>query len=1027
MRAPRDLSSVRVPRRPRRLRVWLVVLAVILIVLIASLKSIVTLWTDSLWFSSIDQHRVWSTLIGVKVGLFVGFGAVFFVGLWANLIACDRLAGVPAEDAEDELVRRYQRAIRPYAGRVYAAIALVLALIAASGTIGEWQNWILFRNSTSFGVTDPQFHRDVSYYVFKLPFETFVVNWVLVSLIVMLVVTAIFHYLNGGIRAQRVSPRVRPAVKAHLSLLLALIALAKAAGYYLQRYNLLNGQDGYVNGAGYTDVHARLPAYGLLILVSIAVAGLLLYNIWRQGWLWPVIAVGVWAFVALVVGVIYPAVLQALRVTPAQSTLELPYIHRNIQATRAAYLLNDIGQQQVTGKLSPSAESLNALQPTLNNMRLWDPDPSITQLTFQRQQNQRSYYTFQSVAIDRYTVHDKVTPAIIGVRQLDPTGIPSPSWVNTHLQYTHGEGVALAPANQTSTVGTGQSSPNYTIRDVPPTSAKGYPVLRQPDVYFGLNNPGYVVVNTKQAELDYPSTTGGATVNTHYASTGGVRIGNWFTKAAFALRLGDFNLLVSSQVTDHSRIMFVRDVMAMAQKAAPFLSYDHDPYAAVVNGHIDWILNAYTTSAGYPYSQNANSQLLPPGSGLPSSLNYVRNSVVVVVDSYTGKITFYDIDPHDPVLEAYSKAFPGLFTTTAMPQDLQAHMRYPEDIFSVQAALYGRYHLTQPQAFYTSANAWSVSPTSGVSQNLTYSTQTVGGVTVTGPPIPMSPLYQVLHEPGTSGEDQRLTELDAYVPFQPYSQSTNFTAQNLTGFLIADSDPGKYGRLNVYKEPTNLVVQGPAQAEAKMSQNQQVSQNFTLLDQHGTYAVLGNILVVPLGQSVLYVRPMYVSSRSNPQPQLNSVIVEYNGAVGYASTLQAALVAVLGPNVPNLSGSSPPSTPTTPTTPTTPGSPSSSQVQTDIANALNAYNAAQAALKNGDFATYGSEIAAMHQALQAAQQALAASTPAAPSATTTTTTAPKGTTTTTSGTGHAAGSGTTAKAASARRSPSTTTTKPGET
>jgi uncharacterized membrane protein (UPF0182 family) len=1011
MRAPGDLSSVRVPRRPRRVRWWLIALAVVVIALIASLKSIVILWTDSLWFSSVGQHRVWSTLIGVKVGLFAAFGAVFFVGLWANLIACDRLAGVPAEDAEDELVRRYQQAVRPYAGRVYAAIALILALIAASGTIGEWQNWILFRNSTNFGVTDPQFHRDVSYYVFRLPFETFVVNWLLVSLVVILVVTAIFHYLNGGIRAQRVSPRVRPAVKAHLSLLLALIALTKAAGYYLQRYNLLNAQDGYVNGAGYTDVHARLPAYLLLILVSIAVAGLLLYNIWRQGWLWPVIAVGVWAFVALVVGVIYPAVLQALRVTPAQSSLEQPYIQRNIDATRAAYNVDHIAQQQVTGKPSLSSPaSLAALQPTLDNVRLWDPDPTISQLQFQKRQNTRSYYTFQSIGVDRYKVGGHVTPVVIGVRQLDPSGIPSPSWVNTHLQYTHGEGAALAPANQVSTTGTGKNNPNYTIRNVPPVSDPGYPSITQPDVYFGLNDPGYVVADTKQAELDYPTPAG--TVSTHYRSTGGVRIGNWFVKAAFSLRLGDFNLLVSSQVTNKSRIMFVRDVMAMAQKVAPFLSYDHDPYAAVVNGHVDWIINGYTTSAGYPYSQNANSQLLPPGSGLPGSYNYVRNSVVVVVDAYSGSITFYDVDPKDPVLQAYSKAFPGLFTPAKdMPKGLDAHLRYPEDIFSVQASMYGRYHLTNAQSFYTSANAWSVSPTSGVSQSLNASTQIVGGVQVTGPPLPMSPLYQVMQEPGTSG--QRLTELAAYVPYQPAQQTTTPSAQNMTGFLIGDSDPGNYGNLTVYKEPTNVVVQGPAQAEAAISQNSTVSSQFTLLDQHGTYAEFGNILVIPLGQTVLYVRPLYTASRSNPQPQLTAVIAAYNGSVVYEPTKQAAISGVFGPNAPTVGGSG------TPPTTGTSGTPSS-KVAADIASALSAYAQAQQALKNGDLQTYANQIANMHAAIQAANRDLSA----VPG--TTTTTAPHGTASTTTTTKAPAASSS-AHTAVSHRTSSTTTTKPGET
>lgn len=1021
MRAPRDIPTVRRIRRPRRTRWWLVAAAVVLVLLLLSLKSIAILWTDSLWFSSIGQHRVWSTLVGVKVGLFVAFGAVFFVGLWANLIACDRLAGLPATDAEDELVRRYQHAVRPYAGRVYAAIALVLALIAASGTIGEWQNWILFRNATNFGITDPQFHRDIGYYVFRLPFETFAVDWVLVSLVVMLVVTAIFHYLNGGIRAQRVSPRVRPAVKAHLSLLLALIALAKAAGYYLQRFNLLNAQDGYVNGAGYTDVHARMPAYLLLILVSVAVAGLLLYNIWRQGWTLPVIAVGVWAFVALVVGVIYPAVLQAFRVTPAQSTLERPYIERNITATRDAYDLEGVQQQPISGQLSlPAGSKAQAeAQTTLANIRLWDPDPSISLLTFQKQQVVRAFYTFQSVAVDRYTVHGKVTPVLIGVRQINASGIPNPSWVNTHLQYTHGEGVALAPANQVSGVGNSStgSKPNYTIRDVPTTSAPGYPGLTQPDVYFGIDDPGYVVANTKTPELDYPEPNG-TNKTTHYHSTGGVRVGNFFTRAAFALRLGDFNLLVSSQITPQSRIMFVRDIVAMAQKAAPFLSYDHDPYAAVVDGHIDWVLDAYTTSASYPYSQNADSVLLPPVSGLPPSLNYVRNSVKVVVNAYTGHITYYVMDPRDPVLQAYEKAFPGLFTPKSkMPAALRAHLRYPEDIFAVQAAMYGRYHLTNPSAFYNGANAWSVSPTSGVSQSLSLSSTVIQGQTIYGPPLPMSPLYQVLQQPGTSG--QRLTELDAYVP----QNQSNFTAQNLTGFLMADSDPDDYGKLTVYKTPTSRVVQGPAQAEATMSQDATVSRAISLLDVRGTYVVLGNILVVPIGQSVLYVRPLYVSSRSNAQPQLTAVITEYNGLVGYEPTVSAALQAVLGNALPVAPNS------TTPTTPSTGPSVSSSTAQQYLNQALADYAKAQTALKAGDLGAYQAQVAAMHTALQQADQALAKAAASASASG-----SGKGTgasTTTTTAKGAASGSATTTSttkpAAKHAHAGSTTTTTAGVT
>jgi uncharacterized membrane protein (UPF0182 family) len=720
-------------------------------------------------------------------------------------------------------------------------------------------------------------------------------------------------------------------------------------------------------------------------------------------------------------------VLQGFKVTPAQSSLERPYIERNITATRAAYNLNSVNQAPISGQLSLSSTSLAGTLPTLDNIRLWDPDPSISLQTFQKQQNQRSYYTFQSVGVDRYTVGGKVTPAVIGTRQLDPSGIPNATWVNTHLEYTHGEGVALAPANEVSASG----SPNFAIKNVPPESRSGYPRVTQPDVYFGLNDPGYVVTNTRQAELDYPTSNGTGNVSNHYSSTGGVRVGNFFTRAAFALRLGDFNLLVSSQVTDQSRIMFVRDIVTMAQKAAPFLSYDHDPYAAVVNGHIDWVLDAYTTSAGYPYSQNINSQVLPPQSGLPSSYNYVRNSVKVVVDAYTGKITFYDVDPRDPVLQAYEKAFPGLFTPiTKAPSQLTHHLRYPEDIFAAQAAIYGRYHLTNAQAFYNGGNSWSVSPTSGVGQRLSLSTSlNAQGQEVTGPPLPMAPLYQVLKEPGLPG--QRLTELSAYVP----AIQQNPTAQNLTGYLIADSDPQHYGTLTVYKTPTNTTVQGPAQAEARIAQNKTVSKDISLLDTGGTYVILGNILVVPIGESVIYVRPLYVANQSNPQPQLTSIITEYNGAVGYEPTLQAALRDVLGPNLPALSAA----TGGANGNGTQPPSGTSSTAQSLIAQALTDYSNAQQALKNGDFATYGADLQAMHNALQQASQALSkAGTSATPGtsssarASTTTTTAPAHTTGTSS-TGSTTTHGTLSNSPSPARSgggaprdKGTTTTKPGE-
>ena len=470
MRIPSDLTADPSPHRRHRARWWLIGFVVVVIILLVSLRSLAGLYTDSLWFSSVGYHNVFSTLLAIKLGLFGVFGAIFFAVLWVNLVVCDRIAGhdiVLAQD--DELVRRYQQYVRPYAGRIYVALAFVLALIGASGTISQWNNWILFRHGGSFNITDPQFGKDVGFYVFDLPFLTFVVDWTLAILIVTLAVSVVFHYFNGGIQPQRGLPRVRPPVKAHISVLLALIALDKAAGYVLQRWSLVNAQDGYVNGAGYTDVHARLPAETLLIYVSIFAAAILLFNIRRQGWTLPVLAVGIWAFVALVVGIIYPALLQALKVTPAQSSLEAPYIQRNITATRAAYGLNNVKVHPFPAQTSITASQTVLAAPTIDNIRQWDPDPSISLQTFQRLQGIKSYYLFPSLGVDRYTLNGQRTPVLIGVRDISAANLPSSSWVNTHLQYTHGNGAAVALANMTNS-----TNPVFGVQQVPPQSSCGH-------------------------------------------------------------------------------------------------------------------------------------------------------------------------------------------------------------------------------------------------------------------------------------------------------------------------------------------------------------------------------------------------------------------------------------------------------------------------------------------------------------------------------------------------------------------------
>jgi len=966
----------RVPISRHRGRWWLLAIVIVFIILLASVRSLATLYTDRLWFSSVNLTSVWNTLLGVKLGLFASFGGLFFVLLWVNLIVCDRVSSsVEGSDPEDELVRRYQRMVRPYSNRIYAGVSVVVALIAAAGAIGEWQNWLLFTHAQSFGVKDPQFQMDAGFYVFKLPFLEFLVNWLIVSLIVVLVFTAVFHYLNGGIRTQRVTPRVRPVVKAHLSVLLALMALAKAAGYVLAKYQLVTSTNGFVEGAGYTDVHARIPALELLFWISLAAAGVLLWNIRRQGWTLPILAVGLWAFVALVIGVIYPAIAQAI-VNPSQNSKEAPYIARNIGATRAAYGLNHVTTSNFAASTSLTAEQVLENFATLANIRLWDPNPQISLQTFNKLQYAHGYYSFQGLAVDRYEIgppgHQTLQPVLVGVREINGSGIASPTWVNTHLQFTHGEGIVLAQANAANSTG----DPVFDVKNVPPSSSDGLPKVTQPDVYFGLNSPGYVVADTKENEI--------GSGNLHYQGNGGVQLSSLLKKAAFAIRLGDFNLLISGQVTHDSRIIFVRDIQAMAQKAAPFLSWDSDPYAVLDNGHIDWVLDGYTTTANYPYSQNASSVLVPSGSGLPASYNYVRNSVKLVINAYTGSMTFYAMD-NDPILRTYESAFPGMFTpASSMPKSLQQHLRYPEDLFSVQASLYGRYHLSS-SLFYNANGAWSLSPTSGAgspSQPISVTiTTNAQNQAISGSITPMSPVYQVLQLPGQSQQSFNIS--DAYVPFNAGASS-----QNLSAFIFGTYDAGAGPQLHVYVTPGDQTI-GPALAESEIQQNSTVSSDITLLDQHGSSVLLGNILPVPVGNAVIYVRPLYVESTSNPLPELNDVITVLGSDVQIETTVSASLADLLKAPLPptGTAGSSSSSSSLAAAT--------QAEVKALLAEAQADYTAAQAALTSGGtsaLAQYQTEIDAMEQVIQQADALLnpAGTTTTSPTtSTTTTTTVPK--------------------------------------
>jgi uncharacterized membrane protein (UPF0182 family) len=948
-------------------RRWIIAVVVILVLLFASLHTFAVFYTDALWFSSVNLHSVWLKLFEIKVGLFLAFSAIFAVLLLISLLVAERLAPKgPSMDAEDEFVKRYREVVHPYARWLRALVVVVLSLIVGSQALGQWQNWILFRNSTPFNATDPQFHRNVAYFVFTLPFQQFLVHWTLVALVVVLLVTALSHYLNGGIRMQGPRPRVRPAVKAHLSVILGLIALTKAVGYYLARFNLDLSSNGFVQGAGYTDVHARLPALELLILVSLAAAVLLIYNIRRQGWALPILGVGLWFLVALTAGTIYPAAVQALKVNPAQNTLERPYIQRNIEATRTAMGIRHVVNEAYPASSTLTAEQLSANSDTLANIRLWDP--LETQAIFQKLQDTRSYYQFNTLAMDRYPVNGVETPAIVGVREINDQDLPSTSWVNTTLQYTHGYGMIVSPANAETSNG----DPQFAVGNVPPVSTDGLPTITQPSVYFGLNNTGYVVANTKQPEIDY-QLTNGFNEETHYSGDGGVQLSSFFDQVMFAVRFNDLNLLISNQITNDSRLMFDRGVQARVSKAAPFLSLDADPYPVIVNGNIDWVQDAYTTTDNYPYAQNADTSAVAAGSGLNNStFNYVRNSVKVVINAYTGKMTFYVMDPNDPIIETYEKAFPGMFTRASkMPAELRQHLRYPEDIFTVQATMYGKYHITNASSFYSAADAWTLSPDpgSGSPNQALATTQTVnaqGQVVSTGQLVKMSPIYQILRIPNAPTQSFNL--LDALVPVS----TTGSQIQNLSGFLIAGCDPDNYGQLTMFVTPRDNPVNGPAIVASRISATPSVSQQISLLNQNGSSVLLGNVLMIPVADAILYVQPLYVESSRNPFPVLQRVITVYgNQPATIGNTLSSALTQLFAAPVQ--------------TSPTSGGTSTtlSPQAEALLAQAQQAYQQAQTDLKAGNLGAYQNDINSLEATLQEVQALTGG--PVASTTTTTTT------------------------------------------
>lgn len=986
----------------------LVAAVVVVILLIASLRGLATFWTDYLWFQSIGFTSVFKGVLLTKVVLSAVFIAIFFVLMMVSLTVADRYA--PAEvdpSTTNEVVLRYRDFAYTRGLRIRAIVAVIFAVLGGIGADRQWNHWDLFLYHVNFGVKDLQYHRDVGFYVFQLPFIRFLISWAFEAVVVVLIVTAVFHYLNGGISPQSAGSRVSSAVKAHLSVLLGALALIKAVGYYYDRLGLVLSRSHVVDGATATSVHADAPAKVLLIFIAIVSALLFLANIRQRGWVLPVVGVALWALVSVLVGAAYPALYQALRVKPSELTRETTYIQRNIQATRSAYGLdkvsspsgynysNTLSASEVQGD-SPQAQ-IN--RQTLSNVRLLDPAVNLLN-TFNKFQALRSYYSFNDLDLDRYLLNVngamQETATVTSIRELN-SSVPS-GFVNQHLEYTHGYGAVQAPISQSGVSSNG--NPNFSLSGLPPASSEPVTNLSPTgsQVYFGEgpDTGGYVIAHSKTNELDYENSATGLQVSTSYTGAGGVDAGSILRRLAFALRFGDANFVLSGQISPASKVMFYRNIVQRVQKAAPFLRYDSDPYSVILNGHVYWVMDAYTISNNYPYSQEASLDGLPQNSGLQTGFNYVRNSVKVVVSAYDGSMKFFDMGTGDPILRVYERAFPDLFTPVSQADKLfpgiTAHWRYPENIFQIQTNMFGRYHLTTASDFYSQAQAWAVSPDPG-SGPLNSSTPI--GSTVIGtngqPVIQVNRLQPQYIEASLPDTKQQGVNFMLITPFVPISAAGS--SQNLTAFMTASSDLGTYGQLTLYQLPAGQTVDGPGLISNAIRSNTAISSELTLYDQSGSQVELGEVAVVPIDQTLLYIEPVYVESSTAKIPTLQDVVVVYNGKAYHSSnaSLDNALCQVQNPDgskpfaatycntpfateTPNLPitnpGNNPGSTPSTTTPTTTPGPsatiPPGATVQSLLAQANQDLLNAQQALAQQNLGLYESDVKAASQALQQA-------------------------------------------------------------
>ena len=895
-----------------------ILLLLLLLLVLGLLAQVVPLYTDWLWFGEVGYSEVFVKTLSLRGSLFAALAISVLVFLYANLTFAARTAAPDVIwELEDQLGLPSRVMIEPLIRRFMPIVLLLIAVASGMRATVHWETVLGYLNATPFGIADPQFNYDLSFFVFVLPLWRLVHGWAITLVTATIVLTLAVYVLQRSLVLTSRGPRLAAGARSHLLVLGAVALVLKAIGFWLDRFELVFSPRGIVFGAAYTDIYASLPVLGALAVFAVLCAVACLAQIARPGL--RLVAGGLIALALVwVVGLgVYPALLQRFRVTPNELAAERPFISRNIRMTRQAYGLDRIVEREFPADEALDARALDRNAATIKNIRLWDYRPLLR--TFAQLQEIRTYYKFVDVDNDRYVVNGEYRQLMLSPRELSYQHLQSPGFINERLTFTHGYGAVVGPVNRV----TPEGLPELMVKDIPPHSSGGFPKITRPEIYYGEVSNEYVLVRTASQELDYPS--GDKNEYTSYRGEGGIPLSSFVRKVAFAMRFGEFRILFSNDLTEQSRIMMNRTIAQRVRQIAPFFRYDRDPYMVVDDdGRMVWMLDGYTTTDRYPYSEP-----------VPNVGNYIRNSVKVTVDAYDGTVTFYRADDTDPIVRAYGGAFPGLLKPLdKMPEALRRHIRYPEDFFAIQARKYATYHMLDPQVFYNREDLWAVPRRA-----------------IEGRDRDMEPYYTIMRLPGEQKEEFILLTL-----FNPARRD------NMIAWMAARSDPPNYGRLIVFNFPKQKLVYGPRQIDARIDQDPVISQQLALWNQRGSTVIRGSLLAIPIDQSLVYVQPLYLAaSEQGALPELRRVIVAYGNQIAMEPTLDQSLGRIFGGrSAPTTAGGR------------TPAAEAAAEVAVDARQlgqrAWEIWNRAQDALRRGDWATYGTEQRRLEETLRALSQ-----------------------------------------------------------